>query len=132
MRVSVVQIRPWAPPLSRKLLFLNTYSGFCVTFLSDICVTLHKIRLRCFLPHFECFERCLEPTVFFGIFNKDYALAAIGDGVGVGSNDPRFICRTSDVSSAANGDAIVVNSVTYTVRNVEDDGTGITTLVLEA
>ena len=106
--------------------------GFCVTFLSDICVTLHKIRLRGFLPHFECFERCLEPTVFFGIFNKDYALAAIGDGVGVGSNDARVICRTSDVSSAANGDAILVNSVTYTVRNVEDDGTGITTLILEA
>ena len=67
-----------------------------------------------------------------GIFDKDYALAAIADGVGVGTNDPRFICRTSDVSSAANGDAIVVNSVTYTVRNVEDDGTGITTLELEA
>ena len=52
--------------------------------------------------------------------------------MGVGSNDPRFICRTSDVSSAANGDAIMVGGVTYTVRNVEDDGTGITALELEA
>ena len=52
--------------------------------------------------------------------------------MGVGSNDPRFICRTSDVSSAANGDAIVVGGVTYTVRNVEDDGTGVTTQVMEA
>tara|TARA_A100001037_G_scaffold281815_1_gene285859 strand:- start:682 stop:843 length:162 start_codon:yes stop_codon:yes gene_type:complete len=30
------------------------------------------------------------------------------------------------------GDASVVGGVTYTVRNVEDDGTGVTTLVLEA
>ena len=68
--------------------------------------------------------------MFFGIFDKDYALAAIGDGVGVESNDPHFFCRTSDVSSAANGDVIVVVGVTYTVRNIEDDGTGTTTLEL--
>ena len=67
-----------------------------------------------------------------GVFTKEYSLADLGGVVGVGSNDPSFVCRTTDVSSAANGDAIVVNSVTYTVRNVEDDGTGITTLVLEA
>ena len=67
-----------------------------------------------------------------GIFDNDYALADPLGGVGVGSSDPRFICRTSDVSAAANGDALVVNSVTYTIRNVEDDGTGVTTLVLEA
>jgi len=67
-----------------------------------------------------------------GVFDKEYSLADLGGVVGVGSNDPRFICRTVDVSSAANGDSIVVNAVTYTVRNVEDDGTGITTLVLEA
>ena len=66
-----------------------------------------------------------------GVFDKEYSLADLGV-VGVGSNDPRFICRTVDVSSAANGDSIVVNAVTYTVRNVEDDGSGITTLVLEA
>lgn len=67
-----------------------------------------------------------------GIFDKDYALSDLGGSVGISSNDPRFICLTSDVSSAANGDQIVVRSVTYIIRQVEDDGTGITTLALEA
>lgn len=67
-----------------------------------------------------------------GIFDQDYSLADLGASVGIGSNDPRFVCATSDVSSAASGDQLVVKSTTYTVRSVEDDGTGITTLVLEA
>jgi len=67
-----------------------------------------------------------------GIFDKDYSLADLGGSVAIGSNDPRFVCRTSDVSSAAAGDQLVVRSVTYIVRQVEDDSTGITTLVLEA
>jgi len=67
-----------------------------------------------------------------GVFDKDYSLADLGGSVAIGSNDPRFVCRTSDVSSAASGDQLVVRSVTYTVRTVEDDGTGITTLILEA
>ena len=66
------------------------------------------------------------------LLDKDFALADLGGSVAVGSNDPRFVCRTSDVSSASSGDQLVVRSVTYTVRQVEDDGTGITTLILEA
>ena len=67
-----------------------------------------------------------------GMFDKDYALADMGGRVGVGSDDPRFMCRPSDVSTAASGDSLVVRSTTYTVRQVEEDGTGITTLMLEA
>ena len=35
-------------------------------------------------------------------------------------------------SSAAEGDALVTGSTNYTVRDVIDDGTGMTTLMLEA
>ena len=46
--------------------------------------------------------------------------------------DPQFVCRTSDVSSATEGDALVTGSVNYTIRDVIDDGTGMTTLMMEA
>ncbi len=55
-----------------------------------------------------------------------------GGGVGVALQQPRFQCRTADVASAAEGDAIVISAVNYTVRIVQDDGTGMTVLVLEA
>ena len=51
------------------------------------------------------------------------------DGCGA---DPQFVCRISDVSSAAEGDALVAGSVNYTIRDVIDNGTGMTTLMLEA
>ena len=50
---------------------------------------------------------------------------------GVALQQPRFHCRTADVSSAAGGDALVVGGVNYTIRIVQDDGTGMTMLVLE-
>ena len=56
----------------------------------------------------------------------------LGGRVGVTANDPQFVCRTSDVSSAPEGDALVTGSVNYTIRDVIDDGTGMTTLMLEA
>ena len=56
----------------------------------------------------------------------------LGGRVGVTANDPQFVCRTSDVSSAAEGDALVTGSTNYTIRDVIYDGTGMTTLILEA
>ena len=52
--------------------------------------------------------------------------------LGAAVADPRFVCRTSDVASAANGDTLVASGTTYTIRSAENDGTGVTTLVLEA
>ena len=46
--------------------------------------------------------------------------------------NPSVHCRTSHVSSAVEGDALVIGSTNYTVRDVIDDDTGMTTLMLEA
>ena len=65
----------------------------------------------------------------------DWRLLALNtpdDALGGYGADPQFVCRTSDVSSAAEGDALVTGSVNYTVRDVIDDGMGMTTLMLEA
>lgn len=66
-----------------------------------------------------------------GIFDNEFIEVDAGGGIGVAMQQPRFHCRTSDVSSAAEGDAITINAINYVIRVVEDDGTGMTVLVLE-
>lgn len=66
-----------------------------------------------------------------GIFDNEFFEADAGGFVAVATQQPRFVCKTSDVASAAEGDALIVNAVNYTIRIVQPDGTGTTTLVLE-
>lgn len=66
-----------------------------------------------------------------GIFDNDFIEIDAGGGVGVAMQQPRFHCRTADVPTAAEGDALVVNTVSYIIRIVQDDGTGMTMMVLE-
>lgn len=66
-----------------------------------------------------------------GIFDNEYIAVEAGGEVAVALQEPRFHCRTADVASAAEGDAIVINAVNYTIRIVQPDGTGMTMLVLE-
>jgi hypothetical protein len=66
-----------------------------------------------------------------GIFDAPDGLVDLGGRVGITSDNPVFNCRTSDVASAAEGDALVTGGVNYTIRDVIDDGTGMTTLMLE-
>ena len=58
--------------------------------------------------------------------------ACVRADMGVTACNPGFHCRTSHVSSAVEGDALVIGSTNYTVRDVIDDDTGMTTLMLEA
>ena len=66
-----------------------------------------------------------------GIFDNEFIEVDAGGTVGVAIQQPIFLFRTSAVSSATDGDAITILGVAYTIRIVQDDGTGMTTLVLE-
>jgi len=66
-----------------------------------------------------------------GIFDKDYIELLQGE-VGIASTGPQMLCRSSDVSGVVQGKAVVVGGVSYTVKGIEPDGTGMTLLLLEA
>jgi hypothetical protein len=66
-----------------------------------------------------------------GIFDKEYLELDSGGTVAFAVNQPRFQCSTADVANAAEGDAITISGTNYIVRVVQDDGTGVTTLVIE-
>lgn len=66
-----------------------------------------------------------------GIFDNEYVAVDL-DGVEVESLGPVLQCATSDVPGVAQGDAVIVNAVNYTVAEVRPDGTGMTLLRLRA
>ena len=72
-----------------------------------------------------------SPVTISGIFDNEFFEADAGGMVSVAIQQPRFQCSTSSVSGAEEGDALVVNGVSYTIRVVQPDGTGVTMLVLE-
>lgn len=65
-----------------------------------------------------------------GIFDNVYVPVEVAE-VEFNSSEPEFTMRTADVPSGGTaGDKLTVNSVQYTVVNVEPDGTGITRIRL--
>ena len=65
------------------------------------------------------------------IFDNQFVEVDAGGSVGVAYQQPRLMCRTSDVVNATEGDTFVVSGTTYLSRIVQDDGTGMTMIVLE-
>lgn len=72
-----------------------------------------------------------SPVTIQGIFDAPQASRNITEMMDVTIPAPQFVCRTVDVPNAADGDSISIRSVSYYVRVVITDGTGITTLMLE-
>lgn len=59
------------------------------------------------------------------IFDTDF-LASLG----IETNKPTALCKSSDVASAVHGDTMVIGSTTYKIIGIQPDGTGITIVIL--
>ena len=64
------------------------------------------------------------------IFDNAYEAVEM-NGVIMEARGPQAQCKTTDVPNAAHGDTLLINTVTYTVHEVQPDGTGFTTLMLK-
>jgi len=66
-----------------------------------------------------------------GIFDNIYEEVEAGGRVGIAMQQPRFFCKTADISGAGEGDALEIGSVPYTIKVIMSDGNGMSELVLE-
>ena len=67
------------------------------------------------------------------IFDAEYIETDLETRVQVATENPHCMCRTSDLPAGhKNGDQITIDGVGYYVRIPQPDGTGMSTLVLEA
>ena len=70
---------------------------------------------------------------FTGIFDREYNEVISGGEVGFSIPQAQLMCETSDVQTLDQGDVVVrsADSRNYTITDVQNDGTGMTTLILE-
>lgn len=62
-----------------------------------------------------------------GIFDAAYA-----ESLGMSGVTPVLMCNDLDIVGAARGDAVTINSTSYTVSRIEADGVGMSRLILDA
>jgi hypothetical protein len=61
----------------------------------------------------------------------DRAHTAVDGGMyEIGSSIPLFIAKSSDVATLSQGAQVIINDVSYSVRDLQPDGTGITEVYL--
>ena len=70
-----------------------------------------------------------DASTFVAIFDNDF-LAVDLDESEVESSEPTLLARTADVSGLAHGDTLTISAVSYTVRGIQPDGTGMTQIML--
>ena len=76
-------------------------------------------------------EYGVESTVN-GIFDNSYFAADAGIGsVAFAESNPTFSGRTADFTDIGYGDHLEISGVTWIIREIMPDGTGVTELTLE-
>lgn len=88
-----------------------------------------KEDLAAFFPDFQTTVTQDNSATFQGIIEAPFV--QVGEGAGVESSALSLICLTVDVADVGAGSILGIDDVEYTVRGVEPDGIGITTLRLE-
>lgn len=71
-----------------------------------------------------------EVVQFQVIFDNGYAVGSVGLA-GMASTQPSAMARSVDVADVSVGGSLDVNGATYVVAELQPDGTGMTTLLLE-
>jgi hypothetical protein len=68
----------------------------------------------------------------YGIFDNDYFSVDTGVGsVSMAETNPRFLGKTSAFTDIKYGDELEIDGVTWIIREIMPDGTGMTELTLE-
>lgn len=63
------------------------------------------------------------------IFDAEYTASQVGEST-VQNQSPQVLCKTSDLESVTDQCTLEYNSITYYIRSVEHDGTGVSRLLL--
>lgn len=78
------------------------------------------------------YRRGVTDSTVNGIFDNEFVQVEVAE-VPYDSTEPVFYCQTADLPSGYTvGDRLTVNSVYYTIREFQPDGTGVSKLRLEA
>ena len=65
-----------------------------------------------------------------GIFDNEFTAVRIIGGVEIEAGQPQYTSPSADVATAVHNDTLVIGDVTYYIKGIEPDGTGLTTLIL--
>lgn len=72
------------------------------------------------------------PVTIAGIFDREPLSISLGAELSLDDADPQFEVHESDLPAGAGiGDALVIGSENWTVKNIKPDGTGMAIIKLE-